>query len=131
MSVPVVLLIEDDAAVRDVVCRLLQAHGYEVRSVESGEEGLDVERSAPIDLVISDIVLPGRDGFQVVAEIRRRSPHVQAFFMSGQFDATMAMTAGFPPDTPVLRKPFPLMDLVRLIGTAAPAAKAVAVGADS
>ena len=78
MSLPVVLLIEDDAAVRDVVCRLLQAHGYEVRSAETGEEALEVERTAPIDLVVSDVILPGRDGFQVVAEIRRRSPHVAA-----------------------------------------------------
>ena len=131
MSLPVVLLIEDDAAVRDVVCRLLQAHGYEVLSAESGEEALELERAASIDLVVSDVILPGRDGFQVVAEIRRRSPHVAALFMSGQFDATMAMTAGLPADTAVLRKPFPLMDLLRLIQATVPPAKAVAVGADS
>jgi DNA-binding NtrC family response regulator len=80
---------------------------------------------------VSDIILPGRDGFQVVAEIRRRSPHVSALFISGQFDATMAMTAGLSPDTPVLRKPFPLMELVRLVRSAVPPAKALAVGADS
>ncbi len=131
MRAPAVLLIEDDAAVRDVVCRVLRAHGYEVRPAESGEEALELERSFPIDLIVSDVVLPGRDGFQVVAEIRRRSPHVLAIFMSGQFDATMAMTAGLPPDTPVLRKPFPLMELVRLLGTVAPPTKAVAPRADS
>ena len=131
MSLPDVLLIEDDAAVRDVVCRLLQTHGYEVWSTETGEEALEVERTAPIDLMVSDVILPGRDGFQVVAEIRRRAPHVAALFMSGQFDATMAMTAGLPADTPVLRKPFPLMDLVRLIQATVPPAEAAAVGADS
>lgn len=131
MHTPVVLLIEDDAAVRDVVCRLLQAHGYDVRSAESGEAALEVERSIAIDLVVSDVVLPGRDGFQVVAEIRRRSPHVPAIFISGQFDAAMAVTAGIPADTPFLRKPFPLMDLVRLIQATISPAKAVAVGADS
>ena len=110
---------------------MLQAHGYKVRSVETGEAALEIERTTPIDLVVSDVILPGRDGFQVVAEIRRRAPHVAALFMSGQFDATMAMTAGLPADTPVLRKPFPLMDLLRLIQATVPPAKAVAAGADS
>jgi two-component system cell cycle sensor histidine kinase/response regulator CckA len=131
MSVPIILLIEDDAAVRDVVCRLLKAHGYEVLAAESGEAALEIERTARVDLVVSDIILPGRDGFQVVAEIRRRSPHVSAFFISGQFDAAMAMTAGLAPNTPVLRKPFPLKELLRLVQEAVPPAKAVAVGADS
>ena len=44
---------------------------------------------------------------------------------------TMAMTAGLPADTPVLRKPFPLTDLLRLIQATVPPAKAVAAGADS
>jgi DNA-binding response OmpR family regulator len=131
MGAGVVLVIEDDTAVRDVVCRLLQAHDYEVLPAESGEEALDVERRAHVDLVVSDIVLPGRDGFQVVAEIRRRSPHVSAIFISGQFDAAMALTAGLPPDTPVLRKPFRLMELVRLVQATVPQAKALAMGADS
>jgi CheY-like chemotaxis protein len=48
MNLPLVLLIEDDAAVRDVVCRLLQAHGYDVLAAESGEEALDLERTAPV-----------------------------------------------------------------------------------
>jgi DNA-binding response OmpR family regulator len=131
MTPPVVLLIEDDAAVRDIVCRLLQVHGYEVLCAESGEAALDIERTARVDLVVSDVILPGRDGFQVVAEIRRRSPHVSACFISGQFDVTMAMTAGLPADTLVLRKPFALMDLLRLVQSSASPAKALAVGADS
>ena len=131
MRAPVVLLIEDDTAVRDIVRKLLQAHAYDVLCAETGEQALDLERQTRIDVVVSDVILPGRDGFQVVAEIQRRSPHVPAFFISGQFDSSMALSAGMPADTPVLRKPFPLLQLVRLVQSAIPPAKAVAVGADS
>lgn len=111
----VVLLVEDDAAVRDVIGRFLVAHGYEVVSAESAEEALGLAENRRIDVLVTDIVLPGLDGFNMAAEIARRYPPLRMHFISGQFDAAMAVAAGWAADTPVLRKPFPLFDLLRLL----------------
>src|SRR5687768_1592058 len=102
----VVLLVEDDASVRDVIARFLGSHGYQVVSTESAEEALVLVESQRIDILVTDIVLPGLDGFNMAAEIARRSHRMPMYFMSGQFDASMAVAAGWAADTPVLRKPF-------------------------
>ena len=111
----VVLLVEDDVAVRDVIARFLGSHGYEVVPVASAEEALLVVESRRIDILVTDIVLPGLDGFNMAAEIARRSHRMQMHFMSGQFDVSMALAAGWAADTPVLRKPFALLDLLRML----------------
>jgi CheY-like chemotaxis protein len=110
-----VLVIEDDAGVRDIVERVLVARGYQVHLAASGEEALEASHDTPPDLVVSDIVLPGRDGFQTVAAIRQRWPHVRACFMSGQFEPSLASAAGLVLERPVLRKPFALTELVSLV----------------
>jgi two-component system cell cycle sensor histidine kinase/response regulator CckA len=111
----VVLLVEDDTAVRDVIGRFLGAHGYDVVLAASAEEGLALMESRAIDILVTDVVLPGLDGFNMAAEVARRSPSTRMHFMSGQFDVSMAMAAGWAADTPVLRKPFALFDLLRLL----------------
>jgi DNA-binding NtrC family response regulator len=111
----VLLLVEDDTAVRDVIGRFLGAHGYHVLPAVSAEEALVLVEMRTIDILLTDVVLPGVDGFNLAAEIARRSPSMRMHFMSGQFDATMAMAAGWAADTPVLRKPFALVDLLRLL----------------
>lgn len=111
----VVLLVEDDAAVRDVIGRFLGAHGFDVVPAASAEEALLLVETRHIDILVTDIVLPGLDGFNMAAEIARRSPNMRMHFISGQFDVSMAMAAGWAADTPVLRKPFALFDLLRLL----------------
>ena len=111
----VVLLVEDDHAVRDVIARFLGAHGYDVVPAASAEEALALVASRAIDILVTDIVLPGLDGFNMAAEIARRAPPMRMHFISGQFDVSMAIAAGWGADTPVLRKPFALFDLLRLL----------------
>ena len=65
-----VLLIEDDAAVRDGLEVALRRHGHEVRAASNGEDGLAQLRSLPCDLVLLDLMLPGIDGFEVCRRIR-------------------------------------------------------------
>lgn len=115
---PAVLLVEDDDAVRDVIVRYLRAHGFAVVAAASAEEALDLEPAHAFDIVVTDVVLPGLDGFAMAAEIVRRTPHVRVHFISGHFDASMALAAGLSPDTTVLRKPFPLTALLELLRSA-------------
>lgn len=62
---PRVLLIEDDAAVRDGVTLALRRRGHEVAAAASGEEGLNVLPGFRPDIVLLDLMLPGKDGFEV------------------------------------------------------------------
>ena len=130
----VVLLVEDDASVRDVIARFLGSHGYQVVSAASAEEALVFVEAQRIDILVTDIVLPGLDGFNMAAEIARRSHRMPMYFMSGQFDPSMAIAAGWAAETPVLRKPFALFDLLRLlrepIGLADPAAPEMVCACD-
>lgn len=68
-----ILLVEDDAAVRDVVSSALQALGWETESVRSGEEALAAFGRSAFDLVLLDLGLPGLPGIEVLRQLRARS----------------------------------------------------------
>lgn len=78
-----VLVVDDERAVREVVAAALTRAGYKVRSAASAEEALDLERAEPVDLLITDVILPGMKGPDLAREVRRRSPGTRVLFMSG------------------------------------------------
>ena len=79
-----VLLVEDEDTVRMVAERALTRAGYTVVSARDGDEGLEkVAEGADFDLIVSDVVMPGKDGPAMVREIRKRMPTVPVLFMSG------------------------------------------------
>ncbi len=113
---PVVLLVEDDEPIRELLARLLADRGLEVLAVGSGEEALDVERVRRIDLMLSDVMLPGQNGFEVARLIRQRSPHIRILFMSGYVNQNAARADEFDLGAMLLQKPFTVADLmVRLV----------------
>ena len=72
-----VLVIEDEATVRDFACRLLELEGYHVLEAETGEEGLRLARGSRVDLVLLDLRLPGLDG-RVVLEQLKSEPELSS-----------------------------------------------------
>lgn len=68
-----ILVVEDDPSVRDLVRDRLEREGYQVRSIADGRRGLDVAMTSAPDLVVLDLTLPGADGLEVLAAIRRAS----------------------------------------------------------
>lgn len=99
-----ILVVEDERAVRALVARILTRSGYEVLTAASGEEALALLRSSdrPIDLLLTDVVLPNMSGDELAAEA-----HVETLFMSGYPDtAAIAPGRGLPPDALLIRKPF-------------------------
>lgn len=113
---PVVLLVEDDEPIRELLARLLADRGLEVLAVGSGEEALDVERVHRVDLMLSDVMLPGQNGFEVARLIRQRSPHIRILFMSGYVNQNAARADEFDLGSMLLQKPFSVADLmVRLV----------------
>jgi PAS domain S-box-containing protein len=80
-----ILLVEDDPVVRHMVTKLLVKHGYHVLAAEDGEAGLELFRSAytPIDLILSDVIMPRKNGIEMAREIRASQPGMPMVFMSG------------------------------------------------
>jgi two-component system cell cycle sensor histidine kinase/response regulator CckA len=122
---PVVLLIEDDDPVRELIGRALRANGFEVVAAASGEEALDLERDRHVDLLLSDVMLPNQNGFEVAHQIHGRSPQIPIVFMSGYYDQAVAEAAHLDISSTILQKPFAMADLLEHLRAAYAASKPV------
>ena len=83
-----ILLVDDQADVRRILERMLHSLGFAVLSVGSGAEALDSHRSydGPIELLITDLEMPGMDGRQLAEELRRHRPGIGVLFLSGHLE---------------------------------------------
>ncbi|MCB9886560.1 MAG: response regulator transcription factor [Planctomycetes bacterium] len=84
MANKVVLVVEDDTAIRRGLVDTLRHAGYEPIACADGEEGLATALSAQLDLVILDVVLPKRDGFSILTEIRRTRPQLPVILVTAR-----------------------------------------------
>ena len=78
-----ILIIEDDEHVRGMLRKMLERIGYDVFDAPDGKEGLDFYRNTPVDLVITDILMPEKEGIQTIMELRREFPDVKIIAISG------------------------------------------------
>jgi CheY-like chemotaxis protein len=102
-----ILVIEDDAAVRAVVCSMLQSAGYTVSAADTADGAQRQAASGEkIDLVISDVVLSDASGPVVVSGLKRRSPQLKVLFVSGHAEGLIAQRGMLSPGTHFLAKPF-------------------------
>jgi PAS domain S-box-containing protein len=101
---PMVLVVDDSAEVADVTSSLFEHLGYDTVYRDSAEAALKLlAEGTKIDLVFSDIVMPGAiDGVGLASEVRSRYPHMPVILTTGYSDAAQAV----PPDLRILRKPF-------------------------
>ena len=109
-----VLLIEDEAALRKVVTRMLEAAGFRVLVAADGEEAVALmERDAPeVQLVVTDVVMPRLDGPATVTRLRARQPELKALFVSGYTDRPLEALGATSPNSAFLGKPFRTDELV-------------------
>jgi two-component system, cell cycle sensor histidine kinase and response regulator CckA len=119
---PRVLLVEDDAGVRDLLADLLVAHGYDVHAFETAEEAAGYALAQPVDLLLSDIDLPGMNGATLAASLRARQPGVAILLMSGYPDDGAIAAAGFTEPPPLLSKPYSMTTLLARVRDALGAA---------
>jgi CheY-like chemotaxis protein len=80
---PRILIIDDDEAVRQAALIMLEARGFDVVAVESGQLGLDAVKVAPFDAVVVDIFMPGMDGLETTRAIHQHSPATPVIAVSG------------------------------------------------
>jgi CheY-like chemotaxis protein len=112
-----ILFAEDDPAVRTVATEILVRHGYTVIMARNGEEALARADShgANIQLVVSDVVMPGMDGPTLAKHLRRRHPGLRTLFASGYAGDAIARRGVLESGVPFLEKPFTSASLLRKV----------------
>jgi CheY-like chemotaxis protein len=103
-----ILLVEDEAALRELVARMLRERGYTVLEADCGRSALEVADRHPgvIDVLLTDVVMPGITGRQVAREMIFGRPAIRVIFMSGYSDEDLGARGILDPNTTLLTKPF-------------------------
>jgi two-component system cell cycle sensor histidine kinase/response regulator CckA len=129
-GVETVMLVEDEASVRHLLERVLTAAGYRVLAYPSGDDALDAMAAGgvAVDLLITDMVMPGKQGDEVAAAMRDRDPSLKVLLISGHSQSSL-LQGPLPLGFHFLAKPFVPHVLLRQVrsildGTTAPAAHA-------
>ena len=78
-----ILVVDDDDLVRDLFRTILSGAGYEVATARNGAEALTALDSRPADLVLTDILMPEKEGVETILEIRQKHPGVGIIAISG------------------------------------------------
>jgi len=113
---PSILLVDDDASVRDVISVLLKEEGYACTCLESAELALEhLDRESETQLVISDLKMPGKDGMWLLEHLRRAHPDTAVIMLTGYGDTENAVECLRRGATDYLLKPPRVTDLIRSI----------------
>lgn len=110
----IILLVEDEEAVRRFSVRALENAGYRVLSAEHGEAALEVlqKQPGPVDLLITDVVMPRMDGVELIKAVRRLYPDMKAIMISGYAEDVFRKNLDRELDATFVPKPFSLKDLI-------------------
>jgi signal transduction histidine kinase len=112
-----VLVVEDEAGVRELACQFLRVKGYNVLEAGGGPDALDVARryQGAIHLLLSDMVMPKMSGGELASLLREIRPEIRIAFMSGYSEFSRGDVGKGFPDAPVLQKPFSPTSLVEIV----------------
>ncbi len=112
------LIVEDDADLRNLVCMGLRSLGYEVLVANNGRDGLRTilaNRGGDIKLVISDVIMPLMGGNEMAATIENRNPDLKILFTSGYTEEAIAVHGGIDPNIAFISKPYTVSTLARRV----------------
>jgi two-component system cell cycle sensor histidine kinase/response regulator CckA len=109
---PAILLVDDEPGVRVMVARMLTLSGYAVVSAQSGEEALSIvqEYAAPLDLVLTDVRMPGMTGPELVEALLKLRPGLKVMYMSA-YSRDVLPAGAQDSEVPFLNKPFTMRTL--------------------
>jgi CheY-like chemotaxis protein len=118
-----ILVIEDDAIMREAVAEWLRGAGYRVRTAEDGVAGLASVRATLPTLVVTDLHMPGTGGAVVIGELTRHHPEVPIIAISGLFESGFGMSSDDVMALGAARalaKPFKRRDLLSIVAELLP-----------
>jgi len=108
-----VLVVDDDAPVREITATILRTMGAEVVEAGSGGAALELLQAKPFDLIVMDFAMPGMNGAELAMTCKRRWPRLPVLFVTGYADLTALSSVG---DDRIVQKPFRGGELQRKIG---------------
>jgi PAS domain S-box-containing protein len=113
----VVLLVEDEPAVRKLAKRMLEAGGYTVIEAGDPQDALALCTATPreIDLLLTDVSMPQMSGSVLAEEIRKLRQDMKVIYMSGYTDGALGLNGGLRPWESFLQKPFTLDGLLEVV----------------
>jgi CheY-like chemotaxis protein len=109
------MVVEDDVAVRDLVRLMLEANGYRVLAVEDAEEAARLCRATVVDLLLTDVVMPGLNGRALAERLATIAPGMRILFMSGYSDEAVHRHGVLGESAAFLEKPFTERALARKV----------------
>jgi two-component system response regulator FlrC len=109
-----ILVVDDDAILRRPLQRALEAGGYDVVAVASGEEALAALAATPVDLLVTDRGLPGVDGWELIRRVGVHRPDLPVVLITGSPEAAPANLRV----QATLRKPFGPEELLDVVARA-------------
>ena len=112
-----ILLIDDDDPLREIIALSLTEAGHSVTQARDGNQGADLFRVTPTDLIITDLIMPGREGLETISTLRRENPLLPIIAISGgvtNSEFYLKLAAGLGA-TRTLAKPFARAELLQAI----------------
>ena len=106
-----ILVVDDEEQIRDVLCRTMEHFGYTVDVAAHGEEAIRKLSEHPYDLVISDILMPEKDGLEVIMFLKKQQPDVKVIAISAPGNELYLDTARGLGAARVFSKPFRIHEL--------------------
>jgi len=111
-----ILIVDDDAPIRALLRRILEEDGHQIREAEHGESGLRLYRGAPADLVITDILMPERDGMEVTLALTQEFLDARVIAITGATgDQNFLNVAKLFGARRVIQKPFTAEEVRRVV----------------
>ena len=114
---PRILIIDDDRDMRVALRMMLEHEGHRVREASNGEEGLLIFSQDPTDLVITDVMMPEKDGMETMLALKSDYPDVKIIVMSGKDKESLPIAEEFGAAY-TLFKPFRQSELVKALNAA-------------
>jgi len=111
-----ILLVDDEEIIRNSLAKELSEEHFAVTTVSSGREAISALHDAQYDLVITDLMMPGMDGAELVSALRRSDPRLPILGMTGLTDPAAFEGTDNPPLSALLTKPFTREKLLTALG---------------
>ena len=112
-----VLLVEDETGVRELAKRILESAGYRVLEAANGDaaEAVFAHHDDQIDLVVTDVIMPGCCGPELLSRLQVQAPLLRVLYMSGYTEQSAAQKAGIDRGLPFVQKPFTAVEFLRQV----------------
>lgn len=114
-----ILIIDDDDMFRDMLKSMIEKNGYDVVSASDGKEGMDLYRKEPTDLIITDIIMPNKEGVELIFEFERDFPDAKIIAISGGGKGSaggyLDAVSNIPNVKFAFQKPFPMDELLTAV----------------